>query len=112
VPKRKDAKHNPLQRITYLTLAAILLPIQMATGLLYWSYNSWPEWGLAGLSLEVVALIHTAGAFAILSFVIVHIYMITTGHTILAHTRAMISGWEEVEDLETVEDWEVKTKAA
>jgi thiosulfate reductase cytochrome b subunit len=34
VPKRKDAKHNPLQRITYLILAAILLPVQMATGLL------------------------------------------------------------------------------
>ena len=112
VPKRKDAKHNPLQRITYLILAAILLPVQMATGLLYWSYNSWPEWGLGGLSLKGVALIHTAGAFGILSFVIVHIYMITTGHTILAHTRAMISGWEEVEDVETVEDWEVKTKAA
>ena len=112
VPKRKDAKHNPLQRITYLILAAILLPVQMVSGLLYWGYNSWPEWGLTDLSLEVVALIHTAGAFAILSFVIVHIYMITTGHTILAHTRAMISGWEEVEDLEAVEDWEVKTKTA
>ena len=112
VPKRKDAKHNPLQRITYLILAAVLLPVQMVTGLLYWGYNSWPQWGLAGLPLKVVALTHTAGAFAILSFVIVHIYMITTGHTILAHTRAMISGWEEVEDLETVENWEVKTKAA
>ncbi len=34
VPKRKDAKHNPLQRIVYLILAAILLPVQMVTGLL------------------------------------------------------------------------------
>jgi thiosulfate reductase cytochrome b subunit len=102
VPKRKDAKHNPLQRITYLILAAILLPVQMVTGLFYWGYNSWPEWGLSGLSLEVVAMV--------LSFVIVHIYMITTGHTILAHTRAMITGWEEVADLDNVGDWEVKTK--
>ena len=30
----------------------------------------------------------------------------------LAHTRAMISGWEEVKDIEAVEDWEIKTKAA
>ncbi len=110
VPKRKDAKHNPLQRITYLILAAILLPVQMVTGLFYWGYNSWPAWGLSGLSLEVVAMVHLAGAFAILSFVIVHIYMITTGHTILAHTRAMITGWEEVKDLDNVGDWEVKTK--
>jgi len=39
--------------------------------------------------------------------------MITSGHTILAHTRAMMSGWEQqVKDIEAVEDWEVKTKAA
>ena len=25
---------------------------------------------------------------------VVHIYMITIGHTLLAHTRTMISGWE------------------
>ena len=31
VPKRKEAKHNPLQRLTYLALAALLLPIQMVT---------------------------------------------------------------------------------
>ena len=63
------------------------------------------------LSLDVVAIVHIAGAFAILSFVVVHIYMITTGHTIFAHTRAMITGWEEVEDVDAVQDWELKTKA-
>jgi thiosulfate reductase cytochrome b subunit len=66
VPKRKEAKHNPLQRIVYLILAALLLPVQMVTGFLYWGYNSWGEWGLSWLSLQVVALVHTAGAFAIL----------------------------------------------
>ena len=51
VPKRKEAKHNPLQRLTYLSLAALLLPIQMLTGFLYWGYNSWADWGISGLSL-------------------------------------------------------------
>ena len=110
VPKRKEAKHNPLQRIVYLILAALLLPVQMVTGFLYWGYNSWADWGLSWLSLQVVALIHTAGAFAILSFIVVHVYMITTGHTIFAHTRAMITGWEQVADEESVGDWEYKTK--
>ena len=108
VPKRKEAKHNPLQRLTYLGLAAILLPLQMACGFLYWTYNSWGQWGLEGLSLTVIALVHTALGFAILSFVVVHVYMITTGHTLFAHTRAMITGWEEVEEGEAVEDWEKK----
>lgn len=61
VPKRKEAKHNPLQRLTYLSLAALLLPIQMATGFLYWGYNSWNDWGLSGLSLKLVASVHMAG---------------------------------------------------
>jgi thiosulfate reductase cytochrome b subunit len=32
VPKRRDAKHNPLQRIVYLSLAAFLLPRADALG--------------------------------------------------------------------------------
>ncbi len=106
VPKRRDAKHNPLQRLVYLTLAAVLLPVQMITGFLYWGYNSWPAWGLDGWSLSLIATIHLAGAFALLSFLIVHVYMITTGHTITAHTRAMITGWEEVAEGTPVEEWE------
>ena len=106
VPKRKEAKHNPLQRLAYLSLAALLLPIQMASGFLYWGYNSWPQWGLGWLPLKVVALVHLAGAFAIFSFLVVHIYMTTTGHSLFAHIKAMITGWEEVEEGEPVEDWE------
>lgn len=106
VPKRKEAKHNPLQRLTYLSLAALLLPIQMATGFLYWGYNSWNDWGLSGLSLKLVASVHMAGAFAILSFIIVHIYMTTTGHTIFVHIKSMITGWEEVQEGVEIEDWE------
>lgn len=109
VPKRREAKHNPLQRIVYLSLAACLLPVQMVSGLLYWGYNTWPAWGLSQFSLGVVAFIHTAGAFAILAFLVVHIYMTTTGHTITAHVRAMITGWEEVEATD-VQDWEKATR--
>jgi len=110
VPKRKEAKHNPLQRLTYLGLAAALLPVQMLTGFLYWGYNSWADWGLSALTLQIVALLHTAGAFAILSFLIVHLYMTTTGHTVSAHVKAMVTGWEEVEEDASIEDWEQREK--
>ena len=110
VPKRKEAKHNPLQRLVYLSLAALLLPIQMASGFLYWSYNSWADWGLGWLPLEVMALVHMAGAFAILSFLVVHVYMTTTGHSIFAHIKAMITGWEEVTEDAKIEDWERKQR--
>jgi len=110
VPKRKDAKHNPLQRLTYLSVAALLLPVQMATGVLYWTYNSWPEWGLDFLSLGMVAFIHMAMAFAILVFVVIHVYMTTTGHTIFAHIKGMITGWEEIEEGTFIAEWEQKSK--
>jgi thiosulfate reductase cytochrome b subunit len=110
VPKRKEAKHNPLQRLTYLGLAAALLPLQMASGFLYWAYNSWGEWGIDFLSLGLIAFIHMAIAFAILIFLIVHIYMTTTGHTIFAHIKAMITGWEEISETIQIEEWEKASK--
>ncbi len=109
VPKSREAKHNPLQRLTYLAMAALLLPVQMTTGFLYWSYNNWPEMGLGFLTLNIVAILHIAGAFAIITFVIIHVYMTTTGHSVFAHIRAMITGWEEIEDAKTVGEWEEKT---
>ena len=110
VPKRQDAKHNPLQRLTYLGVAMILLPAQMVTGLLYWTYNSWPARGLDGLTLGMVAFVHTALAFGILIFMVVHVYMTTTGHTVFAHIKGMITGWEEIEEGTIIEDWEHKSK--
>ena len=88
-------KHNPLQRLTYLGIAVVLIPLQVSTGLLYYTYNSWASrWLFA--DLETIGLVHTAGAFALLAFLVVHVYMTTTGHSLTAHFRAMCSGWEEV----------------
>jgi len=67
---------------------------------------------LGFLSLKVVATVHLAGGFAILSFLIAHLYIVTTGHTITAHTRAMITGWELVEKDVKIEDWEKKPHKA
>ena len=99
-PFRKTAikKHNPLQRLAYLALLAMVSPIIWGSGLLYLFFAYWPAMGLDGvLSLEGVALTHTAGAFMMLVFFIVHVYLTTTGHTPLAHIKTMITGWEEEE---------------
>nr|WP_321259824.1 cytochrome b/b6 domain-containing protein [uncultured Pseudodesulfovibrio sp.] len=108
VHKSKSAKHNPMQRLTYLALTAMLLPFQMVTGFLYWGYNDWANWGLSFLSLEVIGLLHLIGGFSILIFLIVHVYMTTTGHSVTAHIAAMFSGWEEVPEGFEVEEWEKK----
>ena len=97
VPKSERVKHNPLQRMTYLSIVSVLIPFQMITGFLYYSYNSWAGWGLTW-SLSTMAVLHTIGAFGFLVFFVVHVYMTTTGHSVFVHIRAMITGYEEIQD--------------
>jgi len=98
VKKSELSKLNPLQRLTYLGLKIFALPIQVITGLLYLYYNSWPKWGIIGGRINAVAFIHTASAFALIVFVLMHIYLATTGRTVTSNIKAMITGWEEVEE--------------
>lgn len=91
-------KHNPLQRIAYLFVKLIINPLIWVSGLLYLYYTSWDAWGLTMLTLGGVALVHTAAAFLMLIFFIVHIYFATMGVTPTSHIKAMITGYEEVEE--------------
>ncbi|MDY6822307.1 MAG: cytochrome b/b6 domain-containing protein [Thermodesulfobacteriota bacterium] len=107
VQKSSGAKHNPLQRLTYLALSALLLPVQMASGLFYYFYNFLDN----SMSLPFVAYIHTLVAFLLVNFLIVHVYMTTTGHSLFSHISGMITGWEEIYETTKIEDWE-KPKAS
>lgn len=91
-------KHNPLQRLAYLFQWVVISPMIWATGWAYLFYAEWSDWGVDQyLALEDVAFFHAVGAFMMLTFLIVHIYLITTGKTIWSHMRAMITGWEEID---------------
>jgi len=95
-PTKKNiiSKLNPLQRLAYLGLKILVIPVQVISGLLYFYYK---DLTVMGFDLSTIAIFHTMGAFAIIAFVIVHIYLTTTGHTVLSNIRAMITGWEEIE---------------
>ncbi len=101
-PTRKTllTKLNPLQRLVYLSLKILVFPVMIATGLAYMFYR-YPSQGeikqLGIESLETVAVAHTIGAYVLIAFVIVHLYLITTGHTLTSNLKAMITGWEELE---------------
>lgn len=91
-------KHNPLQRLAYLALLAFISPLLWGTGIFYLFYGDWVRLGIdQNLSLETVAVLHTLGAYMITAFFFIHVYLTTTGHTIFAHIKAMITGWEEVD---------------
>lgn len=96
--KTSRAKHNPLQRLAYLAFKLLITPAIWISGLAYLFYNQWHLPGLGDASLGVVALIHTAAAFAMLIFIIAHVYMATMGRTIFSLIKPMITGYEEVDE--------------
>ncbi len=94
--KTELSRLNPLQRITYLNFKVIILPFMGITGTMYLYKEYLSYLNLPLFVLKNVAVFHTAGAFVLVSFVIVHVYMTTTGHTIFSNIKAMITGQEEI----------------
>src|SRR3972149_3534192 len=95
------SKLNPLQRLVYLGLKILVIPVMVISGLLYMFYR-YPQkdGGIEFLninSIEPIALLHTFGAFLLIAFLITHLYLITTGTTITSNLKAMITGFEETE---------------
>lgn len=114
--KRTLSKLNPLQRITYFALKILLIPSLVISGLLYMYFN-YPLPGIEMQSLETVAVIHTFIAYLMLAFLIIHLYLITTGHSVTSNLKAMVTGWEIMDDedvkdlvLEAVEETGMKIK--
>jgi thiosulfate reductase cytochrome b subunit len=49
-------------------------------------------------SLECIAILHTLSAYFFVAFLIAHLYLITTGQTLTSNLKAMITGYEEIEE--------------
>lgn len=90
-------KHNPLQAMAYRVLKLILFPDIWISGITYLLYGFCQELVLGRGWLEWVASVHIAAAYAILMFIIIHVYLLTTGHSFIDHVKPMITGWDEVD---------------
>jgi formate dehydrogenase gamma subunit len=104
-PTKKTAisKLNPLQKITYFLLKVFLFPLIVVSGLLYMFYRYPTRYGLEAINIEslrFIAIAHTLGAFLMVAFVILHVYMTTTGETALSNLRAMMTGYEDMDEPE------------
>jgi len=96
-PQSAARKLNPLQQLTYLALLNFLFPVQVVTGVLIWGISRWPRLADAIGGLSVIAPIHDLGAWLFLTFFVLHVYLTTTGHTVLAHVTSMLDGYGDVE---------------
>lgn len=101
-PTRKTvlSKLNPLQKLTYAGLKLVVIPVVVVSGLLYLFYRYPQRSEVLALNvrgLETIAVLHTAGAFLLVTFLVAHLYLMTTGHTVTSNLKAMITGWEVLE---------------
>lgn len=90
-------KQNALQGLAYLTFMVVIGPALWGTGVVYLLYDLWSDVSGAGDLLAIVAFLHTLSAFAMMAFVIIHVYMTTTGETPFHYIKGMITGREEIE---------------
>lgn len=96
--KTPEKKLNPLQQVTYLVLLNFMIPLQIITGTLIWLHGQYPNWQSVLTNLAVLGPIHTLGSWLLLQFVILHVYLTTTGRTITSNIEAMVIGYEHIEE--------------
>ncbi|MGQ9570914.1 MAG: cytochrome b/b6 domain-containing protein [Thermodesulfovibrionales bacterium] len=107
-PSKKTvlSKLNPLQKLTYFFLKGVMIPLTVISGLFYMFYRYPSRYGVESIniqSLKVIAVLHTIGAFLLVAFLLIHLYLITTGQTIFTNLKAMLTGYEEIEEDEKLE---------
>jgi len=93
-----DDKYNPLQRLSYDAVMFVFLPALGVTGLLYLDIPVVRHFLLTQKLVGLVGAVHLLFSYIVVLFLIVHLYLVTLGETVLSHTKAMICGYEERSD--------------
>lgn len=90
-------KQNALQSLAYLFFMVMIGPALWSSGIVYLTYPWWSHWAIGTLGLPIVAFVHTAAAFLMITFVVIHVYMTTTGKSVTHYVKTMITGYDSVE---------------
>ena len=95
--KRLHSKQNPLQAITYVALTFVIGATLWSTGIAYLLYNLWEANAWSGSVLTTVVFLHTAAAWGMALFVVIHVYMATTGKPWYHYIQSMVTGRDDVD---------------
>jgi thiosulfate reductase cytochrome b subunit len=93
-------KFNPLQSMTYQLVLMLLVPIQFYTGVLMWDVKRFSAQVDFFGGVRVIDTVHVLIFITIVFYLFVHVYLGTLGHTRTAHFRAMLTGYDDVEEEE------------
>jgi thiosulfate reductase cytochrome b subunit len=88
-------KFNSLQKITYAGIMLFILPLQIITGILLVDLEFFLTVIAALGGVRVIDAFHVILAYVFTSFLIMHLYLATLGHTFFAHFKMIILGYEE-----------------
>lgn len=92
-----DNKFNAIQKISYLFIMFLFLPLVIVSGLLLMNIAPLRGWIIMIGGIKFLVDAHYLIACSFFAFLCVHIYMATLGHTPFSHLRQMWTGWEEME---------------
>ena len=91
-------KFNALQALTYQIVMILLVPIQFYTGVLLWDIERFGGSIALFGGVRVVATVHVLLFIFFTGFIFVHPYLASLSKQPFAHYKAMITGYEEVEE--------------
>ena len=96
--KTPERKMNPLQQMTYLAILNVLLPLQGISGILMWGAQTWGKSVQIFGGIKNLAAFHTLIAWLFAAFIVLHVYLTTTGGPKPTDSiTGMITGWETLE---------------
>lgn len=94
-PISKESKFNPLQKLSYIIIMHLTIPVVVISGLALFfpEIISFDIFG--SKALHITDLIHVIMGFFISLFLIVHLYFCTIGLTPISNFKSMFNGYHE-----------------
>jgi len=92
----KKRKFNPLQKLSYVLVMYLLMPVMILTGIMLFFPDVLPSRILGVGGIHLIDLLHIISGFTLSIFMVVHIYFCTIGRTPFANFESMINGWHRV----------------
>jgi len=91
----EEANFNALQALSYWFIMYMVLPVMLATGVMFLIPDLAPDRVFGFDGLLPVAILHYLTGAVIVAFMIAHVYLGTTGQTATSMFKTMITGWHE-----------------
>jgi thiosulfate reductase cytochrome b subunit len=91
-PVTPGLRNNPAQQLAYAVVMYALMPLSVGSGVLLLFPILAPERALGRAGLWPMAMLHLTVGYLLTLFLVVHIYLATTGETFFSLIREIVSG--------------------